>query len=633
MYSKKFNLIIEAIFIITSIVLFYFFLINKISSPTVDLASHYSLVYKIQKDFYINIGYIANLGEMSNYPPFAHYVSAIMAILLGQTILGINSICILSVYIFYYIVFKNIYIYGALSILTMVFILSLSNFPIVGREVVGGNFLFPQLVSIAYLVLSLYFYNKIDNLKILKKYVYALLIFTGALFIHPSMAVVYFTFFTINLSLIYKNKILNKDLMILCGIILFIFLGAFIFKYHPYTQFSQDIKNHNGSLGFSRLNIDPLMMSVNAYVLILISIVYSFFYIIKHISKENIIITNDIKTYINLIFISFTIISSIQLILFHFNIVSAYVVKKNFFGLFTSLSLIISIWISGNIKIKNIDKYINKNLIIHLASVSVCFILFYKSSFTNEKLEPYVASVKKLYNLTKNSDAFRNTITHFNLPMPINWLLSTGELEIYKWGPLSHDIVHGLQNELPNTSYVFTDDNTIKLLPVLNVDGFKLYRSSDFNSPRDAFFNVNLIDNKKIDYNVKNILYKGFSESSDWGYWTVGTESIIQFKIPYKRKNSKYKIIINLRGFILGKHTNSQALININSVLEQKIVLNTNNFQEYQFIINYNSISEDRNIFIKIKNLNPIMPKDLIESNDDRLINLGVNYLSIEMVE
>lgn len=629
-------IIINALFIVICVVLFA----GLISSPTVDLASHYSLVRKIYNDFWINSGYILNLGEMSNYPPIAHYFSAFIALFFGEVLLGINSVVIISIFVFYSTLFYSIlrsrkYSYIVIPLLVLIYYGA--RLPLVGQESFGDNFLFPQLFSMAYFALIIFFFHNFVKYNVKTFLIYSLSTFAIALCIHPSMAVVYFLYCLL-FEFIYGSKLINKKFTFANykNIFVFSLLGLGLFKLHYYTQFSQAIKNHNGSLGFAGLKIGALELNLNAYLLVLFGIIFSLNFIYKKFKLNDAGKKFGLSDVISLITLSYTVIIILQLFLFNLDLVSAYVVKKNFFGLFTFLMIICFMSFEKIYSFFKINEWINYfgcYLAPVLATI-VCIIFFNRVTVDFSMYRPYFESVRKATVDSRYGDCYRNTITQFSIPMPINWLLSTGELEIYKWGPLSHNIVHALPRDLPQRSCVLTDEIYVNGPVIFSKDKIGLYRASDYNSPRLIEFNTNALDVNLNTIDSKRIFISGFSEFNGSSFWSVGHESRIGFNIDRTQFNfAKYKLKIGLRGFIYEGKDSSNVFLSVNSKSTTEISIHSNGYEEHEFLIPENLINKDGYIELIFRNVNPVSPMSLGVNDDPRLINFGINYLSIEGVK
>ena len=628
-------IVINALLLFICIALFS----GIISSPTVDLASHYSLVRKIYNDFWINSGYVLNLGEMSNYPPVTHYFSAFFARIFGEVLIGINAVVVLSVFVFYSTLFYTIlrsrtYAYIVIPLLCLIIIGA--RLPLVGQEAFGNNFLFPQLFSMAYFALVIFSYHNFFEHNVKTFSIYSLVTFAIALCIHPSMAVVYFTY-CILFDFIYGSKLVKEKVnfenykkIILCAL-----LGLILFKTHYYTQFSQAIKNHNGSLGFAGLRIGPLELNLNAYILIVIGIIFSTYFIYKQFKRHSIDKKFDIRDAFSLIVLSYTVIILLQLILFNLELVSAYVIKKNFFGLFTFLMIVFFMSFKRMYSFATLNKLINYFGCYSapvFASI-VCIIFFSRGTEDFNIYKPYIDSTRKITMDSRYGDCYRNTITQFSIPMPINWLLSTGELEVYKWGPLSHNIVHALPRELPERSCVLTDENYVNGTVIINDEKFRLYRASDYNSPRLVDFNANLLDGNVKTIDSKRILNTGFSEFNGTGFWSVGKESKISFKIDHTDPNyTKYKLKMGLRAFMFGNKEASNVSLLVNSNFIASFSINSNNYEQYEFYIDKNLIDDHGHIDIIFNSIDPISPSSLGINDDSRLINFGINSFVVEGV-
>jgi hypothetical protein len=442
------------------ILLTLWFLADNISSLTVDLASHYTLVKKIEADFFINSGYVLNLGEMADYPPISHYLAASFGKVFGSPLYGLSITATLSIIVFYLALFGFLKIKGLIPI---IFISILSVFsaglPFVGQEIVGGNFLFPQLVSLSLFTVFAYFTVNYKGRFTKRSAIILLLMYTLMLSVHPSVAAVCYLFVVLLFSFHLALKLPELSKKDFIPIIIFSVLGLIIFKLHPYTKFASAIKMHNGALGFDKLGIAAYDFHPAVYCMIFVALFYSFFNIVRALRRRKL---NDVYFQLSLLILSFAGIAFLQAILFSFQLVSAYVVKKNLFGMFTFWVALLVVQLRDLLheRCSFIPQFLlsESNFFVRATGASVvCLALLYPPNHKVSEYLPVSTALDNFHAQSATSTSFRKTITNLDVPMGINWLFSLGDLDVYKWSPYSHAIVHNLQNELPDDAYLILD--------------------------------------------------------------------------------------------------------------------------------------------------------------------------------
>ena len=109
----------------------------------------------------------------------------------------------------------------------------------------------------------------------------------------------------------------------------------------------------------------------------------------------------------------------------------------------------------------------------------------------------------------------------------------------------------------------------------------------------------------------------GFEE--DWGVWTVGESASIVLPIP----NNATKLNLEINAFISHLHRTQEIEILSNYQALQKISLIKPYGNKIQIMLDKKTIANSY-IQIQLKLLNPISPKSLGMSNDDRRLGVGL---------
>ena len=619
---------VRSIITITVFAIVLLILRDNVSSLTVDLASHYSLVRKIQDNLFINVGYILNLGEMADYPPISHYISAFFGYIFKSSLQGVSIACILAILVFYTRLFS---FFSSQGIFLIIFFCVVAFFskelPFVGNEIIGGNFLFPQLVGISlFLILAIYIYRSRDTISYKNSFIH-LILFTAMLSVHPSIAAVSYGFIAIFLCTLLAGQYIHKRGFNYRPILLFLIMGALIFKFHPYTKFASAIKTHNGALGFPPLGIEAYEMHFNVYILILITFLHSGAIIFKSILDDAIASS---KAQAAMLLFPFASIALMQIFLYELGYVSAYVVKKNMFGIFTFWLLVLAHVPSLPSRLRGASLQMNKYTIQNsfwssIGAAVVAFSLFIPINHKVSELDKTIAALRTLHKDAIGKEWYRNTMTNLQVPMPINWLYTIGELEAYKWGPLSHAIITTDYSAVPDDAYVIIDrDIDIKDRSTLG-GGLYRYQLSALKGYIKLDIDANAIEVGKTGSGINLYLKSGFAPYADWGHWSVGKESEIKFEsLPAEGDKVYLRLKMTLTGYINEKHPSCDLRVILNNDNTRVISLNTNGFHTFEFPLDRSTNKH----YIKILSLNPISPRSIGMSLDERPLCFGVKEIS-----
>ena len=317
--------------------IYFLFNINAIWSSSIDFADHYGLTNSIASSLDFTLSNGEHLGFMHKYPKLAHTIAALLSLMFGSTILGIQTLSLFSIcavwialtfiiarikkeiVVFVFIVFSlfvllNKYFWG---------------FNIWGEEIVE-NFFFSQLVGTALCLLAITVAIYLSDIK------FSPLIVTTFIFISTTALIQTHLLPAVQLYLAYiiysfvdfisnRHSNSNRANVILLAILTLILLvGFFVFES---SRVIVDISKNNGEL--RTLFMVPTL-ALWGFGLILISSVLAF----RH-HKLNISALNWISS----LGIAIGSLVVLQFLAFKLGFGSEYAVKKYVFGLFTLLAL------------------------------------------------------------------------------------------------------------------------------------------------------------------------------------------------------------------------------------------------------------------------------------------------------
>ena len=630
----------EIIYYILVITIVCFICSHNMTANNVDVASHYTLVDKINRDFSINSGYIENLGEMADYPPFSHYAAAFINKITGSGLISMNVVDILILAVGWIVIAKIILETGVLALILMMasllYLLTGISLPFFGIEVNNGNFLYGQFVSTGYFIGLIYFIYKV-NTTINNRILISLLGFYFGLYLHASFALCYlsgsfFYFIYLECQLQSGNNFIFHK-FIKNG--LYGLFGALLFFTNHYTKFANALKMHNGSLGFTGFSVGAEDIALFSYVFLAICFILS----VLNIYFYGFIEKFQLKYNHNLILIScflmgFSLITCLQMIMLHMNLVSPYVVKKNLFGVFTFFIMLVVINIDLYVGLK-VEKLINLKILNNYYLAPILFILMIAIFWTKSQIDLSTLMrlqkiAKDYHKISEGSPSHRNTIAQFSeLSMPMNWLITIGELQVYKWSPLSTVVVHQTPNALPETAYVLTDARNDDIIDdILLQKQYRVYKSIIWNSP------IKIVSGREILLNntnpdIRNILGKGFSNPESWGTWSSEEEAEINFIVPRTTSNSLEITLVTTAWLAKGREK-FVATINFNGKFVSEKEFNTTSPIVWKFDIPINNLDGNDIIKLQFHFTNPTTPALLgMNAQDNRKISIGVESIQV----
>lgn len=330
--------------------IYFLFNLDAIWSTSIDFADHYGLTDSIVSSLDFSLSNGEHLGIMHKYPKLAHTIAALVSLIFGSTVLGIQtvsffSICAIWIAISLLIAWNKkesvvfVFIFYSLFVLLNKYFGGLN---IWGEEIVE-NFFFSQLVGTALCLLTIAFAIYLSDKKA-SELVITIFVFISTIALIQThllpavqlyLAYIIYSFFNFVSNSHSQSKRANiVFLSILTSILL---MGFFVFES---SKVIVDISKHNGEL--KTLFTVPTL-AFWGFVLILISSWLAFYHHKFNISALN---------WISSLGIAIGILVVLQFFAFKLGFGSEYAVKKYVFGMFSLLSLntitLISIFFSKN---------------------------------------------------------------------------------------------------------------------------------------------------------------------------------------------------------------------------------------------------------------------------------------------
>ena len=660
--SDRLIAILYSLFVFIVIAFLYH---SNMTGGAYDLAAHYSLVDKIDRDFFITSGYTANIGPMVTYFPGAHYIASFLNSLTDSGLLSMNLVNLVSLFAIWIVIALILLETGPIALMVVSSIIGLVAWqgmvlPIMGLEVVGGNFLYGQFVSTAYFLVVIYALYR-SKFSLRSNLLLSLIGFYVGLCIHPTFAIIYFAgsclYFMLNELIAAKgNGFIRSRILSILGNgfnrsrILFILgyglAGFLLFLTHPYMKFANESKLHNGHLAFSYLTTSPIDLTFFGVFFLVLMLLFSasiiLFYIctpkFRKAMSPNLIL-------VSIFLLGAACIATIQFLMLEIGETSPYVVKKNFFALFTFFIIIIAI-LTEKVFIHFTPRFydfipLNKRVmvVVFTPALFILMSVIYWSSSQSSLAEIIKAqAIAKEYNARSVGDpSYRNTVAQFhNLSMPLNWMITLSELQVEMHRPrlkipglLSKAVVLDDMHALPDTAFVLSEvrEDSIPDNGLLT-GAYRVYSAKAYNTPLLA------PSGKTIVFNDKNLhatyyLSEGFSSPEPWGVWSEEEQAEIKFSLN-KSPIQPVSVLLNSTAWIAKGHESfsASAFFKGKQISMQKF--NDHKAIDWQFYISPQDIGTDREIVIKLKFSNSTSPLLVGQSTDSR--NLGIGLLSLKVV-
>ena len=610
-----------------------------------DVAAHYSLIDKIDRDFTINSRYVDNLDEMKHYPPGAHYMASFLDYLTDSPLVSMNLINILALACGWIIITKILLETGIFAVLFVGIVISLAGFrgtvlPLFGLEVVGGNFLFGQFVSTTYFLACIYFLHK-SKLSLLSRVFVSVVLFYIGMFFHPSFALFYFSGSVFYFSF-YKFISIRENKSSLASVVLILIYGAcgiVLFVTHPYTKFATEMKLHNGHLGFSYLTKGATDLSTNGvFFIVLTWLVSGAIVLIAFFNNKLREFFGENGILISSFLFGGALLTILQVLLFEYGVIAPYVVKKNLFGIFTFLLIILAIFFEKiflrNSSFQSKTRYYSIEIGLKFCFTPVLFIMmamfYWSSSQSNLALIKEAQFVAHQYHLLSVGDpSYRNTVAQFHkLSMPMNWMITLSQLQVDKQSALSKAVISEDMSKLPPSSYVLSEARGDKVSDNGKLKGpFRVYSSTEYIKPILAESGKAIALNNNNPHTI-DYLSKGFSSPEPWGTWSDGESAEIIFSISHKTAKP-ISVILSTNPWLTKGHESFNVTAFCNNTKLAEYFFKKPEIVNWTFDIPPDVLMGETNVAIKFIFTNNSSPLLVGQSADPRYLGLGMRSLQV----
>ena len=433
-----------------------------------------------------------------------------------------------------------------------------------------------------------------------------------------------------------NNKKLFRKNHLLIG--LYALLGSGLFFLSYYTQFANAIRKHNGSLHFAGFSNNAEDITLLSYLFIFICIfmtiaglaLYRFHRTFRSKFKENFVLVNSFL-------LGISVLAAAQIVLLYFGEVTPYVVKKYLFGAFTLFLILVVIYISvyAQQAFQKINSsQINQSKVLAVILTPALFVLMVSFNWSKSPVDLVSitnaqAVAKEYFNASKGDPSYRNTIAQFqDLTMPVNWLITIGELQVFKWSQLSHVVVHEIPNELPDTAFVLTDaraDNT--------KDNGRLNGQYRVYSAKELYGPLLLKSGKQYLLNSSNsdatrLFRKGFSILESWGTWTAEEEVELRFLVK-KPINKNVLVSLTTTAWLAKGRENFVATASVGGEKVAEREFSDPNLVKWDIEVPGKYVRENGLIIVRLDFTNPATPLSVGQSADTRKLSLGIQSLTV----
>lgn len=618
-----------------------------ITSLSIDLAWHYALVKKILTDGGIRVGFSDYLREVQFLPPASHYLSAALAFLFTDPLQSMQFTGVFFTGLAWLTLnsfISRVEPKASVVFLFLIIFFALPKFfdlPIIGKELVD-NYLFSQLIGTS---VGLYLFFYVTKLKTdLRWDTLTLLIFFLLQFFHASFSIIFFaSIFILRFSpplfdCFIKRHSKRAILKTIFRSFAFGISGLVLFFTHPYTETARELKNHNGHIGFKYFTSGATDIAVLGHIFIFFIFLCALLLFVRHLSSRSHLgkTTQDPFFPLMCLFVATASITALQDVLFLFGILSAYIVKKNFFVLVTITLMMLAIIslrsatiskLSG--KILNLIQFVPKGIQV---SVGCLIFLAIVIRFWTDPRANYFDYLKysKSVNLATTTfipEKLNNLVlTDFTkVPMTLNFLFSVGDLRANQ-GALQAARIQPFLVDLPNPSYVLTDKIITSVEPSTKIGYFTVVSGLDYSRPPELLTNIDyqLSKDNAVTY---VLLREGFAAPEQWGTWTSAKTATFQFAVGPDTREESLSAVFAFGAWIEEKHNKVkfEVFVNGKNVSEHEITRPHGNKITVPLFIE----EAEKYITVSFVFDSDKSPQELGLSGDVRKLNLAFTNLKI----
>lgn len=125
-----------------------------------------------------------------------------------------------------------------------------------------------------------------------------------------------------------------------------------------------------------------------------------------------------------------------------------------------------------------------------------------------------------------------------------------------------------------------------------------------------------------------NMYVFGFAQPEDWGYWSIGKECYMAFKVSEKKN---FELLFDCMAYVNGKHKKLSASVYINDSKKANWVFERKKDTGILKIsVSADDLDSDNVCRVIFKIDNPASPKELGKGDDTRKLGIGIRSVRIE---
>lgn len=598
-------------FCILSFLTFWF--ARYIQTSSFDLVQHLLLVDELSRHGSVQPGALERIGAMALYPPAAHWMAVVIGWIGGSGLVGISIVSIVSLYLCYVLIIGLVGV-GSITravLLMAAFLALMFTHSLIGWEIVE-NYFYPQLVADALYFGALYW--AVNNRERWKQAATFLLAGYATMWVQPLVAV---HILAVGCALMAfqlwsdwgKGKSTRR---VNAAYLLVMIVGAiFIIFTNPAFKVMRQIASNDGYLVFGYPAAMPVALicgAIGAWNLRR--------YWIGKGEYADVILGSAVVAAVGLVILQFALLK------LHGD-GSDYAIKKHMFivvtlGMMNAVRVVASNW---SIK-KNLAPGLATPVLAGLASI------FALQGYTTP-VGPIVQALSYADHLVKYQlpDFAAGSMVSDDTTLPLmgNVMVSLTAFQ----HPFDAKAISWLRGAsikdgagyvmVRRTSYI----DTICESKLANSGGVLIINPSCLHT---------YIPGEQINFatggNAWQYIAGGWSNTEAWGAWSLGNaESLIQLNVPI----NSYQLIVDGRAYLNAQHPSQTIVVEANGTEIAKWEFNLADTAGSRSAEIPRGLIKDGALGIALKAPGSVSPKELGQSEDARVIGLGVKTMVLRV--
>lgn len=622
--------------------LFVFLNIDSMWGLSVDLAHHYSLVFRISEQWVLTSTSDPTLGEMNVYPRGGHVIAVVVGLILNSPFLGLQVTSLIAfalLWLFAILILDSFpEDQATISVIVLLGLIVVNvltvKFDLHGHEIVG-NFFYSQLIGHSILFASIFAAITLE-----KKYgviwscagLLLLMLVNAAIHLLPALQMVGLI---VGLLAVYVFQ-RSPGFSIVQKLKLAVPLGAFsicAILLHPSFSAMRKIAENNGYLILNRISY-PVGLITLCIIVVLASMTL-FFQWWKVDQNRGLLASKYLAIY-GIVTAFFCLL---QYVLTFYGSGSDYAVKKYGFGLTTILFLQLSIILSGRVSLTKLHlSRLGSNVFrIPILCVTLTAALFY--NVPDRRLfdvSEVVLFERKLINIVDTilpiaEDGKPNVVIGLNdFPVTINYLFSTAIAKT----PRQFAVPDVLKNELADPakySYIISSAKNRKFgssgCEGESKSSISITPSQCIAKRKAAASRCDQTFDLSAKGAVADDLVSGFSSPEEHGRWTDGNKASFECVIGDGDLKS---VKIEVAPFIYGRLRSQHIEVSLNGRIVYQENLSSVKGPENPIFIELPKTHDLRKHVLEFKLPDATSPQDVGYNQDSRKLGFAFRRIIFE---